>query len=168
MYGTYETIDGRPAVRFERRLAHPIERVWRSVTEPGELAHWFPSEVSGELRVGGTLRFSFPGHELPDTEGEVTEFDPPRRLAFWWGPELLRFELEPDGDGTLLRLTHVLSSPEQAARDAAGWHVCLDRLERSLGGEDTTAPGGEPSGEWREHYEAYEARGLPTGAEIPS
>jgi uncharacterized protein YndB with AHSA1/START domain len=167
-HGTYETVDGKPAVRFERRLAHPIERVWRSVTEPAELAHWFPSEVSGELRLGGRLRFSFPGHELPDTEGEITELDPPRRLAFWWGTELLRFELERDGDGTLLRLTHVLSAPDQAARDAAGWHVCLDRLERSLGGEDMTAPGPEPTGEWQEHYDAYEARGLPTGAEIPS
>ena len=25
MDGTLETIDGRPALRFERRLAHPVE-----------------------------------------------------------------------------------------------------------------------------------------------
>jgi uncharacterized protein YndB with AHSA1/START domain len=166
MHGTYETVDGKPAVRFERRLAHPVERVWRSITEPAELAHWFPSQVSGVLRVGGTLRFSFEGGM--ETEGDVTELDPPRLLAFHWGTELLRFELEPDGDGTRLRLTHVLSSADQAARDAAGWHVCLDRLERSLSGEDATAPGAEPTGEWRRLYEGYEARGLPTGAEVPS
>jgi uncharacterized protein YndB with AHSA1/START domain len=156
MHGTYETIDGKPAVRFERRLAHPIERVWQSITDPGELEHWFPCQVSGDLRPGATLTFSFPGHEMPDTEGEVTDIDPPRLLAYWWGTEHLRFELEPDGDGTLLRLTHVLSSPDQAARDAAGWHVCLDRLERVS------------TGEWRELYEDYEARGLPTGAAIPT
>ena len=156
MHGTYETVDGKPAVRFERRLAQPVERVWRSVSEPAELAHWFPSQVSGELRLGSTLRFSFPGHDLPDSEGEVTELDPPRLLAFWWGTERLRFELEPDADGTLLRLTHVLGSADQAARDAAGWHVCLDRLEHVS------------SGDWRELYEDYEARGLPTGAPIPS
>jgi uncharacterized protein YndB with AHSA1/START domain len=168
MHGTYETIDGSPAVRFERRLAHPVERVWRSLTEPAELAHWFPSQVSGELRLGGTLRFSFPGHDLPDSEGEVTELEPPRLLAFWWGSELLRFELSPQEGGTLLRLTHVLTSADQAARDAAGWHVCLDRLERSLSGEDTAAPSPEPTGEWRDLYDAYQARGLPTGAEIPA
>jgi uncharacterized protein YndB with AHSA1/START domain len=167
MHGTYETVDGQPAVRFERRFAHTIEKVWRAVTEPDELAHWFPSQVSGELRLGETLRFAFPGHELPETEGEITELDPPRRLAFFWGTELLRFELEPDGDGTLLRLTHVLSSADQAARDAAGWHVCLERLERALGGEDTAAPDAEPTTEWRDLYDAYEARGLPTGAQIP-
>src|SRR3954451_21982469 len=167
MHGTYEKVDGKPAVRFERRLAHPIEEVWRAVTEPGELAHWFPAQVSGELRRGGTLRFHHADGAAPDAEGEVTDYDPPRRLWFWWGSEHLRFDLEPEGDGTLLRLTHVLSTPEQAARDAAGWHVCLDRLDRALGGDDVTAPGGEPTGEWREHYEDYERRGLPTGAPVP-
>jgi uncharacterized protein YndB with AHSA1/START domain len=167
MHGTYETVEGRPAVRFERRLADPIERVWRAVTEPGELAHWFPSEVSGELRLGGRLRFHHADGAAPDAEGEITDFDPPRRLAFWWGTEHLRLELEPEGDGTVLRLTHVLSSADQAARDAAGWHVCLDRLERSLGDETTTAPGSEPTGEWHALYEEYERRGLPTGAEVP-
>ena len=34
MYGTYETIDSRPAVRFERRYPHSVDRVWRAVTEP--------------------------------------------------------------------------------------------------------------------------------------
>jgi uncharacterized protein YndB with AHSA1/START domain len=148
MHGTYETVDGQPAVRFERRLAHPIEKVWRSVTEPEELVNWFP--------------------QVPGIEREIIENEPPRLLSFRWGADLLRFELSEDGDGTLLRLTHVLGSADQAARDAAGWHVCLDRLERSLGGEDTAAPGSEPTGEWREHYEEYERRGLPTGAPVPS
>jgi uncharacterized protein YndB with AHSA1/START domain len=39
--GTLETIDGRPALRIERRLAHTVARVWRAVTEPDELAQWF-------------------------------------------------------------------------------------------------------------------------------
>ena len=30
MHGTYETLDGRPAVRFERRLEHPVDVVWRA------------------------------------------------------------------------------------------------------------------------------------------
>lgn len=39
MNGRQHTIDGRPALVFERYLAHPVERVWRAVTEPRELAH---------------------------------------------------------------------------------------------------------------------------------
>jgi len=31
-HGTFETIDGRPAVRFERDLRHPVDAVWAAVT----------------------------------------------------------------------------------------------------------------------------------------
>ena len=34
--GTLETIDGRPALRFERILGYPVERVWRAVSVPAE------------------------------------------------------------------------------------------------------------------------------------
>jgi uncharacterized protein YndB with AHSA1/START domain len=164
MHGTFQTIDDRPAVLFERRLSHPIDAVWRSVTEPDELAHWFPARVGGELRPGGHMRFEM---EDGTTEGEVLELEPPHRFVFTWGEELLRIELDEAGEGCVLRFTHVLGTSEQAARDAAGWHVCLDRLERSLGGDAVTAPGSEPTSEWRGHYEEYQRRGLPTGAPVP-
>jgi hypothetical protein len=51
--------------------------------------------------------------------------------------------------------------------DAAGWHVCLDRLERHLGGTRTQAPDDEATPEWRELYEEYQRRGLPAGAPVP-
>ena len=69
MHGTLETIDDRPALRFERRLAHPVDAVWRAVTEPAELAHWFPSSVSGDVRVGGRLSFTF------ETDGSLKAAD---------------------------------------------------------------------------------------------
>ena len=100
-------------------------------------------------------------------DGEVTELDPPRLFAFTWGTDALRIELEEAPDGCLMRFTHLLGSRDQAARDAAGWHVCLDRLETLLGGGDAVAPGGEPTGEWRAHYEEYQRRGLPAGAHLP-
>ena len=165
MHGTYETIDGRPAVRFERRLAHPVEKVWRAVTEPDELAHWFPATVTVDLQPGGAMSFDFGGGMT--MEGAVTELDPPRTFAFRWGAEHLRFELEPDGDGCRLTFTHVLDEADTAARNAAGWHVCLDRLAQRLAGEETAAPGSGPTEEWRAHYEEYERRGVPAGAPIP-
>jgi uncharacterized protein YndB with AHSA1/START domain len=154
MYGTYEPFDGKPAVRFERRYPHPVERVWRSVTEPDELERWFPTTVEVDLREGGRMHFTVPGGEAEPMDGEVVELDPPRVFAFLWGRDLLRLELEADGDGTRLRLIQTLSSEDEAARNAAGWHVCLDRL------------GGEES-DWEPYYEEYRRRGLPAGAEIP-
>ena len=62
MYGTYETYEGKPAVRFERVYPHPVERVWRSITVPEELATWFPSTVEVDLREGGAMRFTFDPH----------------------------------------------------------------------------------------------------------
>ena len=55
--------------------------------------------------------------------------------------------------GTRLTLTQTLEADE-AARNAAGWHVCLDKLA----GEDT---------DWEPLYEEYQRRGVPAGAEIP-
>ena len=144
MHGTYGTVDDRRALTFERRLAHPVERVWRAVTEPGELAHWFPSAVSGDMTPGGTLTFEFPGGEMPTMEGQVVELEPPRRFAFTWGDDELRIELDPEGDGCVLRFTCLFSESERAARDAAGWHVCLDLLEKHLGGASTKSPSSEP------------------------
>src|SRR3954447_5730696 len=100
------------ALHFERRYPHPVEKVWRAISEPTELAHWFPCEVEveGELRAGARLHFVFPresgGMEI---DGEVTALEPPRLLAFTWGPDELRFALEPDGEGaTVLRFTDAL------------------------------------------------------------
>jgi uncharacterized protein YndB with AHSA1/START domain len=165
MYGAYETIENRPALRFERRLSHPVEVVWRAITESGELEHWFPSRVEvDEMRPGAEMKFVFedmPLEGAPTTmSGRVLEFDPPRRFAFTWGDDHLRFELEPVDDACLLRLTVLLDLREKAARDAAGWHVCLDRLEQRLGKDAV-------DGEWRGYYEAYQRRGLPAGAPIP-
>jgi uncharacterized protein YndB with AHSA1/START domain len=152
------------ALRFERRFAHPVEKVWRAVSEPAELAHWFPCRVeAGELRVGAKLHFVFPEEVGIEMDGEVTAFEPPRLLAFTWGEDELRFELEPHGDGgTLLRFTDVIAEQDKAARDAAGWDVCLARLDQRLAGEATGAP------EWRAFYEEYERLGFPTGAPVPT
>lgn len=167
-HGTYTTVDDRPAVRFERRIAHPQDAVWRMVTEPGELRHWFPCEVELELRVGGPMRFVF----SPDFafDGEVLELDAPRTFAFLWGEDVLRFELAPDGDHTRLTLLHVLHTEgeDAAAKTAAGWHVCLDAMERRLAGADGVADkSGSPTPEWQARYDEYVARGVPAGAEIP-
>ncbi len=170
---TFAQIENRPALRFERRLAHPVDAVWRAITDPDELWHWFPSGVEVDLRVGGAMTFTFRELKLSEQPttigGEVTDLDPSRLFGFWWGGDHLRFELEPldGGAATRLRFTVLLDAREKAARDAAGWHVCLDRLAGHLSGDPTEAPGSEPTSEWRVLYDRYAAEGMPTGAEIP-
>jgi uncharacterized protein YndB with AHSA1/START domain len=123
--------ESRPAVRLERRLSDPPSVVWRALTEHEQLRTWFPSDVivdGGSWQVGAKLTFPFPSEVIDMTlTGEVLELDEPHLLAFTWGEDTLRFELTADGDGTRLVLIDELPA-SHAARNAAGWDVCLDRL----------------------------------------
>src|SRR3712207_4777271 len=94
-----ETEEGRPTLRLERRLAHPIERVWRAVTDPAELEQWFVAPVPWTPAPGETF-------ESFGQSGAITELEPPRVVAWSWGDERFRIELWPDGDGCLLTFTH--------------------------------------------------------------
>lgn len=129
---------GRTALRMERRLAHPPQRVWEAITQPAHLAKWFPSEVSVDLRPGGEIGFHFPG--VPDSgpgpvmTGRVTDADEPRLFAFTWGEDHLRWEITPDGDGSRLSLVHTFGDRFGAASFASGWQVCLTGLGQLLAG----------------------------------
>ena len=133
MTGTLESADNGYRLRFERRLDHSPERVWRAITEPEELAHWFP-----------------PGEEL-----QVTESEPPRLLAGTWYGDELRFELRPEGDACMLVFTHTFAEREKAARDAAGWDRVFVRFDALLRGEPMSEK--ESLEGWSEVHERYAA-----------
>jgi uncharacterized protein YndB with AHSA1/START domain len=167
-FGTYVEHDGRPAVRFVRTYPHSIDRVWAAVTSPDELRRWFPARVAVDLREGGTITFSGDPH-TEDRSGTVLACDPPRRLAFTWADDELHFELEPLGDGQCrFTLINVLHERNAAARNGAGWHVCLAELDKILDGERADGPHGTSAMPWQPLYDAYVAAGMPSGAEIPS
>ena len=148
--GTLETIDGRPALRFERRLAHSPERVWRAVTEPDELAQWFVAPVPWKPALGETF-------EGGGQSGEITALEAPRVLAWSWGDERYRFELASDGDGCLLVFTHVFDARYgPAAQHAAGWESYLDRLGAHLAGGSLSEE--DAHGPIAERHERYAAR----------
>jgi hypothetical protein len=76
--GTLEArVDGTYVLRFERRLAHPPEKVWRALTEPDQLRQWFPTDIEGERKLGAKLLFVF-RDDAPRAEDmpELLEHDP--------------------------------------------------------------------------------------------
>jgi len=153
MYGELEQrSDGRWRLRFTRALAHPPEKVWRAITEPEHLAHWFPTTIEGERVAGAPLKFSFPGDQFPPFDGEMVEFEPRSAMEIRWGPDIVRLELRPIDEGTELTLLDTLEERGKAARDGAGWHTCLDALERSLGGD---AAARDQMNGWRDVHERY-------------
>ncbi|MGH3759624.1 SRPBCC family protein [Actinophytocola sp.] len=166
---TLRTIDGQPVLRLERRLRHSPAKVWRAVTDPAEMAHWFPATVEAELRPGAPMRFTFPAEAVVDGswDGEVLEVDPPRVYMFRWNADVLRIELIPDGDGCRLVFTHTLGGGWVgrlgAGRTAAGWDQCLDELMARLNGETV-----EPRSDWLTPMERYiEEFGLGFGSTRP-
>lgn len=150
--GILERGRGEVTLRFTRRLPHPATKVWRALTEPEHLAAWFPTTVEGDLAPGSTLRYNFRGMNLPGFDGTVLACDPPRLLEFTWGDERLRFELTAAGTGTILSFSASFAEIGRAARDAAGWHTCLDVLAYDLAG---ATPPWTQDDRWRQIHRDY-------------
>ncbi len=125
---TLHTVDGTPVLRFERRLPHPVAKVWRAITDPEELAGWFPWHVEIDLRTGGTIAFTHPSGAVTAPDAVITELDEPRVFAYRWNGEDLRWQLSADGGACVLVFTHAFAERPAAAKFAAGWHLSLDAL----------------------------------------
>lgn len=144
MNGSLLRDGNRYVLCFERHLRHSPQRVWQAITEPAELAHWFPGAVEIDLSIGGSVTFTQEGFdidpELLPSSGTVTELEAPRLLALTWGEEPWRFELTQEDEGCLLVFTHSFENRASAPRSAAGWTVCIDALVALV---DGATPGNE-------------------------
>lgn len=162
-FGDLDVHDGHVVLTFTRRRAHPQQKVWRGLTEPAHVAAWFPTTIDGEQTAGAALRFRFRDLDIPPVDGEMRAFEPPSLMELLWGDELLRFELAPDGEGTLLTFTCRFDEVGRAARDGAGWHECLDQLDHAVA--ETAAPWSSPD-RWREIHDQYVARFGPAASTV--
>jgi uncharacterized protein YndB with AHSA1/START domain len=145
---------GVAEVVFERRFEVPPERVWRALTDPEELAGWLaPATI--DLRVGGLLVFRF---EDGDERGTITELREPELIAYTWNEgetdSLVRFELEPDGDGTRLMLRHTFEGEVDLSSYGGGWHHHLEQLIAQMAG----TPISWDTNRYRELKSEYERR----------
>jgi len=111
-----------------RELRHPPEKVWRALTDPAHLREWAPFVVDASLGAVGTVNLTWVGNPKPQ-EITVTRADAPKVLEY--GDT--RWELEALGGGTRLTLWHNIDR-RFISWGAAGWHICLDVLDRLLSG----------------------------------
>ena len=128
-HATLTSTGPRPVIRFERHLPHSIETLWTALTDADEMRSWFPTRIEiDEWKNGATLTHHFDEHDIDPLPGTVIEWQPPRRVRFTWAEDEITFELTAAPDGTVFVLTEELSAAN-AARNAAGWESCLDRLQ---------------------------------------
>ena len=133
-------------IQAEVHISAPPERVFQALTDPRQLLQWWGqkgayhgTEWKSDLRPNGQWRCD----GVSDTDGspyhvsgEYVEVDPPHVLSYTWIPSfagliktLVRWELEPDAGGTIVRLRH--SGFAQAPAQAMQGHY--DGWQRVIG-----------------------------------
>lgn len=108
--------DPSPELKLEMRMDAPPDKVYRALTEPAALNRWMAKDAKVDLRVGGhfDLGWAVPEeHTVPPMT--ILALEPDRKLRISWPdwrgdtsvpPQTVTWTLEPDGDGTLVTLTH--------------------------------------------------------------
>ena len=145
--GTLTRNGTQHALHLERRYDASPEEVWSVLVEPAHVRNWL-ANMTIEPREGGRVTFDWGGTN--QNEGIVRAFDPPRVFEYTWtreGESVIRFELRPDGDGTLLVLDHAATSLGQAVSVGAGWQSHLEAIDALLAGSPTTRD------DWTARYE---------------
>jgi len=141
------------AIVSEIHIAAPPERVFKALSEAGELKQWFTSPECPvkfwemDARVDGAYRYATERGSIVvngvsefECHGHITEFDPPKVLAYTWYANwhddstrrtLVRWELTPREDGTDVKVTHsgLLNLPIAGKEYSGGWPDVVEKLK---------------------------------------
>lgn len=158
----YATRIAPDAIRLERLLPGPIERVWAFLTESDKRARWLAAGEM-ELKPGGKVELNFDHTRIsPEPTpakyrdmpmgftGKVIRCEPPRLLMFSWmeshgSHSEVTFELAERADKVLLAITHRKLEDRNALLSVSGgWDVHVGILEDVLTGQ-------APRGFWSSH-----------------
>lgn len=120
----------------ERHVSVPPEKVFTYFTDADKWLAWQGTEAEIELVEGGAWKVNVTGDGF--ASGRVVEIVMNERIVFTWGWEqgppvppgstTVAIELVPDGDGTLIRLTHSDLPPDQIEIHRHGWEHYMSRL----------------------------------------
>jgi uncharacterized protein YndB with AHSA1/START domain len=130
----------------------PVDVVWRTITEPGQITRWFADRVELDLKPGGHGYLAF--GEQKGTAILIETVDQPSRFAFRWNrPQdddptidnavLVEFTLTARGpESTHLRVVETgveaLPWPDDEKHSYTddhngGWTTCFGRLAALFG-----------------------------------
>ena len=131
---------GVASIRFERQIDHPIDKVWKAITEPSSSLKFFST---ADLQLGGQVSIRF-SDEMVEF-ATITALDEPVFLEYVNNTTnghptkyyTDRLELTDHGESSKVVFTTVIGpkGPIQL-RIAVGWHVWIDNWELLLGDEN--------------------------------
>ena len=130
--------DVTDSVVLERTYNAPVARVWKALTDAGQMRVWYFDLKEFKPEVGFEFEFTV------EHEGnryhhlcKITKVIPQKKLAYTWryanqeGNSLVTFELFAEGDKTRLKLTHegietFPKTPAYARKNfEAGWTTLI-------------------------------------------
>lgn len=144
------------AVVSEIHIAAPPERVFQALVDPKQVMSWWTGgdcEIESfalERRTGGLWVYDTKPSSLNvngvskfHCEGEVLEYDPPRRLAYTWIANwhqdktlrtVVRWELSSQTGGTHVRVTHsgLIADPASRKDYSGGWPGVVANLKKFI------------------------------------
>jgi uncharacterized protein YndB with AHSA1/START domain len=134
----------------ERRVSVPPDQVFVYFTDAERWLRWQGTDAQVELRPGGVWRVNVTGDGY--ASGRVVEVVDNQRIVFTWGWEqddtpvppgssTVSIDLVPDGEGTIIRLTHSGLPPDSIEIHRTGWENYVARLLAVGEGGD---PGPDP------------------------
>jgi uncharacterized protein YndB with AHSA1/START domain len=126
-----------PVIHRELRIEAPPALVYEFFVDADKYVRWKGQAATFDPRPGGLYRVDIDGTNV--VVGEFVELDPPRRVVFTWGWEdpsspvppgssRVEVDFEPDGDATVVRLTHSGLPAPAIAMHAQGWDHFLPQL----------------------------------------
>lgn len=119
---------------IERTLNAPVQKVWKAITDKGQMKQWYFDLAEFKAETG--FEFSFTGGTEENSYVhlcKVTEVVPGKKLQYSWryegyeGNSFVTWELFAEGDQTRLKLTHegleiFPANPDFARKNfEAGW-----------------------------------------------
>ena len=139
-------------VEREVRIEAGPERVFSYFTDPEKMVRWMGVGATLDPRPGGVFVVDTIGDYF--FEGEYVAIEPHSRVVFTWGygnfpdeenplppgSSTVEIELVPDGEATIVRLTHRVPAQLDAFH-TIGWEHYLGRLATAAAGGD---PGPDP------------------------
>jgi uncharacterized protein YndB with AHSA1/START domain len=135
---------------IERQFSHPLEKLWRALTESPLIAQWL---MNNDFEPKPGHKFQFRSDPVPNWDGiidcEVQIVDHLKQLSYSWGTlghgTVVLWTLTPTEAGTQLRMEQSGFAPDQKANYNGakyGWNNFLNKLEALLSSPEQANNGG--------------------------